>query len=182
MLPVEYLRLTRQPIQTEWIVITGTVSAGKTTVINQLLADGYQTRNEVPLELIEQGVAAGVTESQIFAHQSMLQDAIIAHQFERHARDDPRLPLILDRGLPDPIAFGRALDYPEAIDTRGLCSLFRYKAVILLEPAPLNRELERVYSSLEYPLLRVPSVAREEDISDRVKSVKDLIAQVRSTN
>lgn len=169
------------PQSTEWIVITGAPSSGKTSVINDLKSRGYNVQDEVAREYIEACIARGLSMQDIRANGGCdLQQQILRLKTEREAALSPGDLVFLDRGIPDSMAYFRiaGLDVAAA---KAAAGRFRYDAVFLFERLPIVNDGVRVedemladeihimlmqdYRSLGYDPVRVPvmPVAKRTD-------------------
>jgi predicted ATPase len=167
-------------VQTNWHVITGTVSSGKSTLIDQLAKKGFQTVPESARRYIEQEMAKGRTIYEIHADGAALQRGIKDMQlgFERGLRATD--VAFLDRGLPDFLAWYRVRGLnPNEILAE--CFHHRYASVFMLDPLPFQPDDQRVeeiatiagyldelhardYSALGYRVVRVPVLPPEERV------------------
>lgn len=157
---------------TEWIVITGAPSSGKTSVINDLKARGYNVQDEVAREYIETCIARGLSMQDIRADGGCdLQQQILRLKTEREAALTPQDTVFLDRGIPDSMTYFRlaGLDVAAA---KAAAGRFRYDAVFLFDRLPMIDDGIRVesevlageidtmlmqdYRSLGYDPVRVP--------------------------
>ncbi len=94
------------------VVLTGGDHAGKTTLLEALRAEGYAVVHEAALEVIEElnhELGVDAQRSWRNAHWTRFQARVAQRQreLERAARDSGARALVLDRGLPDGIAFCR---------------------------------------------------------------------------
>ncbi|TAL27960.1 MAG: hypothetical protein EPN97_15765 [Alphaproteobacteria bacterium] len=161
---------------TNWCVITGAPSSGKTSVIEELAHRGYAIQNEVARELIEECLRRGLSLSEIRdgAHVQDLQRRILKLKIAREKGLDRGTLVFTDRGTPDSIAYFRLakLDTAEAIEAS---KIFRYRAVFLFDRLPQfskdgvrteseqqAKEIERMliddYTALGYKVIRVPVI------------------------
>ena len=93
-------------IQTNWHAITGAVSCGKTTLIHALADRGFRTVAEAARPYIEQEMAAGRQQEEIFASEATQREILdLQMRAERTLRPDD--VVFLDRALPDSITFFR---------------------------------------------------------------------------
>lgn len=163
-------------IQTNWHVITGAVSCGKTTLIELLADNGFQTLPEQSRPYIEGELAKGRTLDQIFANQA---DQRAITDRRRRAELGLRATdvVFLDRALPDHLWFWRlyGLDPNELLQE---CFRCRYASVFILDLLPLELDgaridherftvlldgaLVRDYSALGYEVVRVPILSPQE--------------------
>lgn len=163
---------------TEWIVITGAPSSGKTSVINDLKARGYHVQDEVAREYIEACIARGLSVQDIRADGGCeLQQQILRLKTEREAVLSPKDTVFLDRGIPDSMAYFRlaGLDIAAA---KAAAAKFRYDAVFLFDRLPIvddgvrvedeamandiDKMLMQDYRSLGYDPVRVPVMPVEK--------------------
>ncbi|MBI3441431.1 MAG: ATP-binding protein, partial [Proteobacteria bacterium] len=157
--------------KTNWCVVTGAPSSGKTSVINELARRGFTVESEVARELIELGISKGRTLEQVRADAQGLQTGILEVALAREMELDPDKIVFLDRGLPDSITYFKlaGLDGMEALATS---YLFQYCAVFIFDRLPLvkddvrtedgkladqiDKNLEADYKSVGYTPVRVP--------------------------
>ena len=90
--------------QTNWHVITGGPSCGKTTLVNLLAEKGFRTVEEGARLYMEQEVASGRTIKGLRADIAALQCGIKDMQLEIERRLPAGDFAILERGLPDCLA------------------------------------------------------------------------------
>ncbi|UCF62510.1 MAG: ATP-binding protein [Anaerolineaceae bacterium] len=167
-------------IQTNWHVITGTVSSGKTNLIDHLADKGYQTVPETGRLCFEREIAKGRTADEIRENMAAIQIAIKDMQLEiEHGlrADDV---VFLDGAVPGSLAWSRAygLDPNEMLAD---CFHHRYASIFILDPLPfqengarngdapiagyLDKWLARDYSALGYSVVRVPVLPPEERLA-----------------
>ena len=160
-------------MSTNWYVITGGPSSGKTTTVNILKERGYKTTIEHARHYIDTQRIAGRTVPEIRANQQEFQKGVFAMQIEQEAALDPRETVFLDRALPDAIAYYRFLDLEPDDTLLKAVRAASYKKVFLLDLLPLAIDyartedvsaqqrihglLEQVYSELGHPVERVPA-------------------------
>jgi predicted ATPase len=167
-------------VQTNWHVITGTLSSGKSTLIDQLAERGFQTVPEAARLYMERERAKGRTIDEIREDPAALQRGVngMMLRTERGLRASD--VLFLDRALPDALAFCRAngLNPNEILAD---CFHHRYASVFLLDRFPVERDGVRFhddvtadlidqwhardYSALGYDVVRVPVLAPEERLA-----------------
>lgn len=166
----------------EWYVITGGPSSGKTTLINELAKVGYYTVPETARFLIDKERTDGKPLEEIRGDEREFQRKV----FKMRIDVEDKLPkdkiVFLDRALPDCIAYYEVL----GVDTKELieaCKKRRYKKVFLLEQLPYKKDYARVenkelanklndiiyktYSKLGYEVVRIPPMS----VKDRLKVV-----------
>jgi predicted ATPase len=167
-------------VQTSWHVITGAPSCGKTTLIDQLAGEGFQTVPETAHEYLEKEKASGRTLQDIFKDRFELQRIFIEIQSNIEGKLESEEMIFLDRALPDSLTFNRLV----GIDPNELlpdCFHNRYKSIYILDPLPYDKDgvrdedaanvdfldewLERDYRSLGYQVLRVPVLPPPERLA-----------------
>lgn len=163
---------------TNWYVITGGPSSGKTTTIELLARRGYRTTIEHARHFIDTQRITGRTVAEIRANQREFQKGVLQMQIEQERSLDPNELCFLDRALPDALAYYRFLSLepePELIEALKTAS---YRKVFILDLLPLARDYARtedagaqrkihqmlieVYRSLGFPLQMVPALAPEQ--------------------
>lgn len=175
-------------VQTNWHVITGAPSSGKTTVINQLAAEGFQTVPESARLYIENAIAGGQTINQLREDIPAMQHGIHEKQVQIENELITTDFNFLDRGIVDCLAWHRVfgLDPNEFLPD---CFYHRYASVFNLAPLPyiddgaryenpsivgfLDEWTNRDYQALGYKIIRVPVLPPEERLEfilDKVNS------------
>ncbi|WP_203338055.1 AAA family ATPase [Nocardioides limicola] len=172
--------MTDGPRTTNWYVITGGPSSGKTTTVNLLRERGYQTTIEHARHYIDLQRIAGRTTEQVRARQLEFQQGVLAMQLEQEAALDPDAVVFLDRAVPDSLAYYRFLGL--APDDRLIKAVnhARYRMTFVLDLLPLAPDYARtedaadqqrihdllteVYAALPSPLVRVPVMPAAERV------------------
>jgi predicted ATPase len=167
-------------VQTNWHVITGPPSCGKTTLVDQLANQGFQTVPETAHLYIEREMAKGRTIHEVLADRAALQRDIVKMQLSVEGGLRETDLVFLDRAVPDCLAWNRALglDLNEVLLE---CFHHRYASVFVLDPLPyqengirdhdgvevgyLDEWLARDYSALGYEVVRVPVLAPDERLA-----------------
>lgn len=165
---------------TNWYVITGGPSSGKTTTIELLAARGYRTTIEHARHFIDTQRVTGRTVAEIRANQREFQKGVLQMQIEQERSLDPNEMWFLDRALPDALAYYRFLSIepePELIEVLKTVS---YRKVFVLDLLPLQKDYARtedtdaqrrihellieVYRSLGFSCEAVPALRPEERV------------------
>jgi len=164
-------------VQTNWHVITGAPSCGKTTLIDLLADKGFRTVPEVARQFMEREIARGRTIEEIHAHGAALQRRIEDLQVCVESVLRAEEVLFLDGGVPSSLAWFRAfgLDPNEILPE---CFQHRYASVFILDRLPLHLDglrfeedtfsgfldqwFSRDYSALGYQVLRLPVLEPKE--------------------
>jgi predicted ATPase len=167
-------------VQTNWHVITGAPSCGKTTLLDLLADKGFQTVPEVARQYMEREIARGRTIDEIrgngAALQRILEDMQLSIEDGLRAID----VAFLDGAVPGSLAWYRAFGLnPNEILPE--CFHHRYASVFILDRLPLRLDglrfnddtltgfldewLTRDYSALGYSVVRVPVLGPEERLA-----------------
>lgn len=167
-------------VMTNWHVITGAPSCGKTTLINQLAEKGYHTVPESARLYMESEIAKGQTVDVIHADAARLQRGIINMQLSVERNLHPSIFTFLDGAVPGSLAWYRVfgLDPNEIL---GECFHHRYASIFILDLLPLHLDglrfeddthinfldewHNRDYRALGYNVVRVPVLALEERLA-----------------
>lgn len=173
------INMQKTPITTNWHVITGTPSSGKTTVIECLAQQGHRVKHEVARAYIDQRLDQGETLEAIKADPLAFERHILLTKVEIEKQLPPSETIFLDRAVPDSIAYyeleGLAMEEPLALSQR-----VRYQRVFLFErlsfekdavrwedqeqAARLEKMLARAYADLDYAVVRVPIMTVEQRV------------------
>ena len=163
--------------ETQWCVITGAPSSGKTAVISALAHRGYAIQTEVAREVINLGISEGRRLEEIRKDVAALQRGILEVCLAREMALDVSKTVFLDRGLPDSITYLKIAGLP-TLEAVTISSLFRYRAVFVFDRLPfvhdevrtenealaekLDKLLEGDYRALGYAPIRVPVLPIEQ--------------------
>lgn len=160
-------------IQTNWIVVTGAPSTGKTSVLKEIERRGHAVRHELARQIIEKKLSRGITLDELInKHAIELQNEIVdAEIFDQQKRPSFKA-IFLDRGMGDRIAMDRSLGINPA-RTIEAAKEFLCAAIFIMDPLPsyeedgvrmqtaeeakaLDQIIEAVYKDLGYSVTRVP--------------------------
>jgi predicted ATPase len=166
--------------ETNWCVITGGPSSGKTTTVNILRERGYVTTIEHARHYIDTQRVTGRTVEEIRANQLVFQRGILDMQIEEEKALDPEARVFLDRALPDALAYYRFLGLEADGDYLARIRPGVYRAVFVLDLLPLaadyartedraaqikiHRLLTEVYAELGYRPRAVPALPPEDRV------------------
>ncbi|HAT6977591.1 TPA: ATP-binding protein [Legionella pneumophila] len=165
-------------IQTNWYVITGGPSSGKTTLINHLAELGYKTAPEIARFYINQLLSHEKKTLQEVKHDIHWLQRKILNIMLRRERNLPKDDLIFfDRGTPDSIGYFRFHHLDEAHVVRA-CQYLRYKKIFFCHPLPVIPDSIRdeddltakkisdciydAYADLNYPVIELPATSIKE--------------------
>jgi predicted ATPase len=164
-------------VTTNWVVFTGTYSAGKTTLVQDLAESlPARFRQEPARAFIEEQLKLGRTSAEIWADVESTVMPVHERRVDLESRLNPAERVLLDTAIPDtlPYALLYGTDPEEIIRASGL---FRYKdPVFLVEPLPFKSDDIRnsnaqerlalhylrgkIYINLGYRVVSVPVLDR----------------------
>ena len=173
--------------QTNWYVITGGPSSGKTTTVNLLKERGYITTMEHARHFLDTQRLKGRTIEEVRKNQLEFQLGVLDMQIEQENEIASDVLVFLDRAIPDALAYYRFLNLtPDKKLTEALQSV-TYKKIFILDCLPLvndyarseNAEAQKkihaliteVYESLHFPIVHVPVHPPEERVDFILKNL-----------
>jgi predicted ATPase len=175
-------------IKTNWHVITGASSSGKTTLIDQLADKGFQTFPEPGRLYFERELAKGRMIDEIRADRAAMTRQIYSLWLDLNSELQADRTIFLDRGLPDALGFYRFAGM-NPNDILPDCFRHRYASVFLLNRLPYQQDgiragddksaayfdswMERDYRALGYDVERVPVIPPAE----RLAFVLDMLSK-----
>lgn len=162
---------------TNWVVVTGPPSSGKTTLINALQAEGHIVSPEVAREIIQYTLYPGQIK-QCFQRDSLaLQREILAVTLKREHSLEIEQEVFFDRGVPDSIAYFEFHGYDPRLAIKA-SQFRRYKKIFYCEGLPVVEDgirlendsiaeqigelIIRAYTSFDYDIIFLPVVSVEE--------------------
>lgn len=163
---------------TNWYVITGGPSSGKTTTVNLLRERGYKTTIEHARHYLDTQRADGRTVEEVRKNQQEFQLGVLNMQIEQEAEISPDDVVFLDRAIPDALAYYRFLDLPPDKKLSKALATVSYRKIFILDCLPLVKDYARhedeaaqkkihqllteVYEALLFPVVHVPVLPPEE--------------------
>ena len=90
-------------METNWYVITGAPSSGKTTLLGHLASLGYEIVPEAARAFIDEEMKSGKTLEEIRTDERVFQRNILCRVEEVENMLDPQQLHFFDRGIPDNI-------------------------------------------------------------------------------
>jgi predicted ATPase len=181
------------PIVTNWRVITGTLSSGKSTLCRELNKLGYSVLPEAARQYLEEKQDRGVSPQTVRVNDLVFQLIVLTRQIAAQESLSPTQLWFLDRAVPDSGPYLRAHHLYRMAMFQAAARRWRYLQVFFLEGLPvkpnsyrledvtkakaLERGLIETYQSLGYDLVRVPAmegVTKQEQVLKRVKFVLEL--------
>ena len=172
-------------VNTNWYIIIGAPSSGKTEVIKNLASLEYITHPEVSRDLINNEISKGKTVKQVRNNEAEFQKRVLQARIKAENKLSPEQTIFIDGGgIPSNIAYYQivGLDPVTIIEE---AKKKKYRGVFLLERLPFEKDYARVedeetainldkllyeaYSNLGYNVIRVPIMS----VSERVKFILD---------
>ncbi len=173
--------------QTNWYVITGGPSSGKTTTVNLLKERGYITTFEHARHYLDTQRLKGKTIEEVRKNQREFQLGVLDMQIEQENQISPDVLVFLDRAIPDALAYYRFLHLPADEKLTEALRTVSYKKVFVLDCLPLEKDYARtedvvaqkkihvllleVYESLGFPIIQVPVLQPEERVDFILKNI-----------
>jgi predicted ATPase len=129
--------------QTNWYVVTGGPSSGKSTVIRALKDMGYKTTIELERHYIDLQRMNGRSTDEIRANQRQFQHKVLNLQIDLERRLDPKEQIFFDRALPDEVAY---YEYFKLDPDEKLVEYLKtasYKKIFIMDLLPLDSDYAR---------------------------------------
>ncbi len=165
---------------TNWYVITGGPSSGKTTTVNILKERGYITTMEHARHFLDTQRLKGRSIEEVRENQHEFQLGVLDMQIEQENEINPEVQVFLDRAIPDALAYYRFLKLTEDKKLTEALRNVSYKKVFIMDYLPLKNDYARnenteaqkkiheliteVYESLPFPVIHVPVLPAEERV------------------
>ncbi len=172
---------------TNWYVITGGPSSGKTTTVDILSKRGYKTTIEYARHYLDMQRHNGRTVEEVRSHLHEFQLAVLNLQIEQEKTLLPDEVVFLDRAIPDAHAYYHFLNIEEDKELLDALETVSYKKVFILDCLPLIHDYARtedemaqkkiheslleVYQLLPFPIVRVPVLPAEERVDFILKNL-----------
>lgn len=138
-------------IDTNWVVITGPPSSGKTTLVEHFAANGFVTSGDSTRALIARVVEEEGRTAEEFRFAPDFQRRALAAMAESERALDPDDQVVLEYALPCNIAFHRTEEIEVPDELAAAAREFRYRTIIVLDPLDWAADSERVEDQ-EYQL------------------------------
>lgn len=173
--------------QTNWYVITGGPSSGKTTTVDLLSARGYKTTIEHARHYLDTKISIGKTVEQVRKNKETFQLGVLDMLIDQEKQLSTGDVVFLDRAIPDALAYDRFLHLPVAEQLIKALNTVSYKKIFILDFLPLVNDYARtedadaqkkiheliteVYELLPFPVLHVPILNPEERVDFILKNL-----------
>jgi predicted ATPase len=174
-------------INTNWYVITGGPSSGKTTTVNLLRDRGYITTMEHARHFLDTQRLKGRTIEEVRKNQSEFQKGVLKMQIDQEKEIAPHVQVFLDRAIPDALAYYRYLKLPVDNLLKDALENVSYKKIFIMDSLPLVNDYARtenveaqqkihqliteVYEALPFPVVHVPVLPSEERVDFILKNL-----------
>ena len=173
--------------QTNWYVITGGPSSGKTTTVNLLNSMDYKTTIEHARHYLDTQRVNGRTVEEVRKNQEEFQLGVLEMQIEQENSLKPDDLVFLDRAIPDSLAYYRFLNLKPHAKLLDALEKVAYKKIFILDRLPFVKDYARtedeysqkkihellteVYESLPFPVLHVPVLPETERVDFILKNL-----------
>ena len=127
-------------VQTNWYVITGGPSSGKSTIIRNLKDMGYKTTIELARHYIDLQRMNGRSTEEIRANQRQFQHKVLNLQIDLERRLDPQAQIFLDRALPDEVAYYKYFGLEPDEKLVEYLEYYGYKKIFIMDLLPLDAD------------------------------------------
>ncbi len=172
--------MDNKKIETNWYVITGGPSTGKTTVINLLKEMGFKTTIEHARHYIDSKKVFGNSLEEIRANKRKFQLGVLNMQIAQEAELPAAEFFFLDRAIPDTMAYIKYLNLEYDKVLLDAVNKATYKKIFILDRLPFVKDYARtedeeaqknihqliieVYESLGSPIIFVPVLSPQERV------------------
>lgn len=165
-----------------WYVITGGPSSGKTTVLKKLARLGYSIYPEAARVFIDQEIAKGKSLKEIRGDEVKFQRKVLKIKIDVEKNTPKNKIVFFDRAIPDSIAYYQicGLNPKEVLK---FCKKGVYRKIFFFEQLPFDQDYARVedkktikelnkllkgsYRNLGYKVITIPAMP----IKDRVRKI-----------
>lgn len=171
------------PIETNWIIITGGPSTGKSKTIDHIAFLGYYIRPEVARIIIDDEMSKGKNLDEIRGNQIKFEEDIVRIKIESEAEAPKNKLVFWERGMPDSIVYLKNCcnNWQSALEES---KKIKYKGIFILDILPhyekdyartedakkakeIHEALHNIYLELGYSVFKVPVMS----IGERAKYI-----------
>ncbi len=179
--------VNKEPEKTNWYIITGGPSTGKSKTIDHLAFLGYLIRPEVARILIDDELSKGRTIEEIRHDDKKFEHQILKIKIETETIAPKKDLIFWERGMPDSIVYLKKYkcDFDLAVK---LSKDRRYKGIFILDLLPsyekdyartenrqkakeIHEALYDCYTELGYNVIRVPVLSISERVQFILKNI-----------
>lgn len=179
-------------VQKEIVVIIGGPGTGKSTIIDELIVNGYccypEISRQVTLEAQKQGIEQLFLENPLLFSELLLDGR--KKQF-KSALEEPSDIVFIDRGIPDVVAYMDYIgdSYPPFFEAA--CQKYKYSKIFILPPweeiytsdgeryenfeqaKEIDNHLIDTYKNYGYELIEVP----KDSVANRILFILDKLSK-----
>ncbi|NQT22719.1 MAG: ATP-binding protein, partial [Candidatus Omnitrophica bacterium] len=131
-------------INTNWYIIIGAPSSGKTEVIRDLAFLGYTTLAEVSRDLIDAEISKGKTVKEVRVNEAEFQKRVLQIRIKAENKIPPKQTIFIDGGgIPSNIAYYQIVGLDPTIVIKE-AKKRKYRGVFFLERLPFEKDYARV--------------------------------------
>jgi predicted ATPase len=172
-----------------WYVITGAPSSGKTTILDELSKKGYKTVDEAARIYIDKEMQKGKTIEEIRSDELFFQSQLLTMKLNTEKDLIKDELVFFDRGMHDTIAYFNLFNLPITPSITNSMKNSDYKMVFIFELLEYKKDYSRTesieqvlkieellieaYSTCNIPVVRVPFMNIEDRIEFILKYVKN---------
>lgn len=173
--------------KSNWYIITGGPSSGKTTVLKELSKLGYIIYPEAARVFIDKEMAKGKTLKEIRGNEAEFQRKVLKIKIDVEKSAPKDKIVFFDRAIPDSIAYYQicGLDPKEVLK---FCKKKVYKKIFFFEKLPLENDYARVedsktikklnkllkesYKNLGYEVINIPARPVKERVQKILREIE----------
>ncbi len=161
-----------------WYVVTGAPSSGKTSLVNEIAARGFQVIPEQSRLLIDRARTKGKTAEQVRSDVKEFQKKIMNMKLEIERNMTKDRIIFFDTGIPTNMTYWQLHN----MDTKRIENIAsnRYKKVFFLEPLKYKKDYARLedektvkklskmilenYQNFGYEIVKIPAIPLEQRV------------------
>ena len=173
-------------LQSNWYVITGGPSSGKTTVLEELSKLGYLVYPEAARVFIDKEMKKGKSIEEIRSDEAEFQRKVLKIKINVEKSAPKDKIVFFDRAIPDSIAYYQiaGLDSKEVLKS---CLKKTYRKIFFLEQLPFNKDYARIengetikklnrlfkksYKSLGYKIINITAASVTKRVQKILKEI-----------
>lgn len=167
---------------TNWYVLTGGPSSGKTTLLAELQKQGYAVVPEAARAVIDAAIRKGIQPHELRKDERKFQHEVMRLKMAAETVYSKSVVTFFDRGMHDTIAYFRHYGYEVDEWIKKACESAEYQKIFLLEPLEIYEEnyartedknfyqqihhrLKEAYEEAGMHVVSVPPVSLEERVN-----------------